>query len=52
MDQSSESTPAVDRHVSGPLDRAAAGQLLDQGAALLESGDYPEGFSTWVRNSE
>jgi membrane associated rhomboid family serine protease len=49
MDQSPESTTAVDRHVSGPLDRAAAGQLLDQGAALLESGDYPEAFSTYQR---
>jgi membrane associated rhomboid family serine protease len=49
MDQPPESTPAVDRHVSGPLDRAAAGHLLDQGAALLEGGDYPEAFSTYQR---
>ena len=49
MDQSSESTPAVDRHVSGPLDRVAAGQLLDQAAALVEAGDYPEAFSTYQR---
>jgi membrane associated rhomboid family serine protease len=49
MDQPPESTPAVDRHVSGPLDRATAGHLLDQGAALLEGGDYPEAFSTYQR---
>jgi membrane associated rhomboid family serine protease len=35
--------------VTGPLERAAAGQLLDQGAALLESGDYPEAFATYQR---
>jgi membrane associated rhomboid family serine protease len=49
MDQPPDTTPAVDRHVSGPLDRQAAGQLLDQGAALLEAGDYPEAFSTYQR---
>jgi membrane associated rhomboid family serine protease len=49
MDQQPESTPAVDRHVPGPLDRAAAGQLLDQAAALLEAGDYPEAFATYQR---
>jgi membrane associated rhomboid family serine protease len=49
MDQPPETTPAVDRHVPGPLDRQAAGQLLDQAAALIESGDYPEAFSTYQR---
>ena len=49
MDQPPDTTPAIDRHVSGPLDRQAAGQLLDQGAALLEAGDYPEAFSTYQR---
>ncbi|HXU85023.1 MAG TPA: rhomboid family intramembrane serine protease [Verrucomicrobiae bacterium] len=49
MEQPPESTPPVDRHVTGPLERAAAGQLLDQGAALLESGDYPEAFATYQR---
>jgi len=49
MDQPPETTPAVDRHVTGPLDRQAAGQLLDQGAALLETGDYAEAFSTYQR---
>ena len=27
----------------------AAGQLLDQGAALLEAGDFPEAFATYQR---
>src|SRR6476469_5710236 len=49
MDQPPDMTPSIDRHVSGPLDRQAAGQLLDQGAALLEAGDYPEAFSTYQR---
>src|SRR5258706_2985268 len=49
MDQPPEPTPAVDRHVTGPLDRVSAGQLLDQGAALLEGGDYPEAFATYQR---
>lgn len=49
MDQPPDATPAIDRHVSGPLDRQAAGQLLDQGAALLEAGDYPEAFATYQR---
>ena len=44
-----EATPPVDRHVAGPLDRQAAGQLLAQGAALLESGDYPEAFASYQR---
>ena len=39
----------VDRTVSGPLDRASAGQLLDQGAALLEGGDYGEALATYQR---
>jgi membrane associated rhomboid family serine protease len=51
---SQEATPAepgppVDRHVAGPLDREAAGRLLDQGAALIESGDYPEAFASYQR---
>jgi membrane associated rhomboid family serine protease len=49
MDQPPDATPPVDRHVTGPLDRSAAGLLLDQGAALLESGDYPEAFLTYQR---
>jgi membrane associated rhomboid family serine protease len=44
-----DSTPAVDRHVSGPLDRHTAGQLLDRAAALLDSGEYPEALATYQR---
>ena len=39
----------ADRHVTGPLSREAAGSLLDQGAALIESGDYREAFATYQR---
>src|SRR5437879_637767 len=49
MDHSPESTPVVDRRSTGPLTRAAAAALLDQGAALLESGDFPEAFATYQR---
>ena len=49
MDQPPEAPPAIDPNVSGPLDRAVAGQLLDRGAALLESGDYPEALGTYQR---
>ena len=49
MDQPPDTTPPVDRHVSGPLDRAAAAQLLDQAAALLEAGDYSEALATYQR---
>jgi len=44
-----EPGPPVDRHVAGPLDRQAAGRLLDQGAALIESGDYAEAFASYQR---
>jgi len=49
MDQSPEPTPVVDRRSTGPLTRAAAAALLDQGAALLESGEFPEAFATYQR---
>ncbi|HEX2756607.1 MAG TPA: rhomboid family intramembrane serine protease [Candidatus Limnocylindrales bacterium] len=49
MDQPPDPTPAVDPLVPGPLDRSTAGQLLDRGAALLESGDYPEALATYQR---
>ena len=49
MDQPPDSVPAVDRHVPGPLDRQAAGRLLDQGAALLEAGEFPEALATYQR---
>ena len=49
MDDSPEPTPAVDRRSTGPLSRAAAAALLDQGAALLESGDFQEALATYQR---
>lgn len=49
MDQPTDTTPPVDRHVSGPLDRAAAAQLLDQAAVLLEAGEYPEALASYQR---
>lgn len=49
MDQPPDAGPPVDRTVSGPLSRGDAGKLLDQGAALLESGDYPESLATYQR---
>jgi membrane associated rhomboid family serine protease len=48
----SSPTPApthVDRTITGPLSREAAGALLDQGAALLEAGDFGEALATYVR---
>jgi membrane associated rhomboid family serine protease len=39
----------VDPNVPGPLDRATAGRLLDQGAALVESGDYPDALAVYQR---
>jgi membrane associated rhomboid family serine protease len=41
--------PPVDRRATGPLSREAAGTLLDQGAALLEGGEYPEALATYQR---
>ncbi len=41
--------PPVDPNVSGPLDRATAGRLLDRGAALVESGDYADALGTYQR---
>lgn len=49
MDEPTDPTPAADRHATGPLSREAAGQLLDQGGALLATGDYPEAFATYQR---
>ena len=49
MDQPPQTPPAVDRHATGPLDRPTAGRLLDQGAALIESGDFAEAFATYQR---
>src|SRR4051794_27364828 len=55
MDQPPDPTPATpeapaaDRHVTGPLSREAAGQLLDQGAAFLAAGEYPEALATYQR---
>jgi membrane associated rhomboid family serine protease len=49
MDQPPDATPPIDPNVSGPLDRPTAGRLLDQGAALLESGDYGVALGTYQR---
>jgi membrane associated rhomboid family serine protease len=49
MDQPPPSPQAVDRRVPGPLDPSSASRLLDQGAALLDSGDYPEALATYQR---
>jgi membrane associated rhomboid family serine protease len=43
------SRPPVDRTVTGPLSRENAAALLDQGAALLEAGDFGEALATYVR---
>ncbi|HEX5825587.1 MAG TPA: rhomboid family intramembrane serine protease [Candidatus Limnocylindrales bacterium] len=49
MDQTPETEPTIDRRVSGPLSREAAAALLNQGAALLESGEFPEALATYQR---
>jgi membrane associated rhomboid family serine protease len=49
MDQPPATEPVVDRRTTGPLSRAAAGTLLDQGAALLEAGEFPEALATYQR---
>jgi membrane associated rhomboid family serine protease len=41
--------PPVDRRATGPLSREAAASLLDQGAALLDAGEYPEALATYQR---
>src|SRR5215213_6944933 len=42
-------TPAADRHVTGPLSGEVARELLDQGAALIATGEYPEAFAVYQR---
>jgi membrane associated rhomboid family serine protease len=49
MEQPPDATPSVDRHVSGPLDRQTAAQLLDQAAAFLAGGEFPEALATYQR---
>jgi membrane associated rhomboid family serine protease len=49
MDQPPATEPVVDRRTTGPLSRAAAAALLDQGAALLEGGEFPEALATYQR---
>jgi membrane associated rhomboid family serine protease len=49
MDETQGPGPNVDRRVSGPLSREAAAALLNQGAALLEAGDFPEALATYQR---
>ena len=49
MDQPPDARPPVDRTVTGPLSREAAGQLLDQAAGHLEAGDFREAFASYQR---
>jgi membrane associated rhomboid family serine protease len=49
MDDTPGPKPAVDRRISGPLSREAAAALLNQGAALLEAGEFPEALATYQR---
>jgi membrane associated rhomboid family serine protease len=49
MDQPTDSGPPVDRHATGPLSRETAAALLDQGAALLEAGEFGEALGTYQR---
>src|SRR5215213_7198866 len=42
-------TPAADRHVTGPLSGEVARELLDQGAALIATGEYPGSFAVYQR---
>jgi membrane associated rhomboid family serine protease len=49
MDDNPGPKPAVDRRISGPLSREAAAALLNQGAALLEAGEFPEALATYQR---
>jgi len=49
MDQTPATPPPIDRRVSGPLSREAAAALLDQGAALLEAGEFGEALATYQR---
>jgi membrane associated rhomboid family serine protease len=49
MDDTPGPAPDVDRRVSGPLSREAAAALLNQGAAALEAGEFPEALATYQR---
>ena len=49
MEQPPDSAAAVDRHVTGPLSSESAAALLDQGAELLEAGEFAEAFATYQR---
>jgi len=49
MDQTPATPSPIDRRVSGPLSREAAAALLDQGAALLEAGEFGEALATYQR---
>ena len=48
-DAAPETRRTVDRTVTGPLSRDDAAALLDQGAALLESGEFAEALATYLR---
>jgi membrane associated rhomboid family serine protease len=49
MDEPQGATPAVDRHVTGPLSATAAAALLDQAAGHLEAGEFGEALATYQR---
>jgi membrane associated rhomboid family serine protease len=49
MDRPEGGPAAVNRHVTGPLSRESAAALLQQGAALLEAGEFPEALATYQR---
>jgi len=49
MDEPQGATPAVDRHVTGPLSAKAAAALLEQGAGHLEAGEFAEALATYQR---
>jgi membrane associated rhomboid family serine protease len=48
-DAAPETRRIVDRNVTGPLSREDAAALLDQGAALLEAGEFGEALATYLR---
>jgi membrane associated rhomboid family serine protease len=49
MNETQGPGPNVDRRATGPLSREAAAALLNQGAAHLEAGDFPEALATYQR---
>jgi membrane associated rhomboid family serine protease len=49
MNETQGPGPNVDRRATGPLSREAAAALLNQGAAHLAAGDFPEALATYQR---